>query len=287
VTGVSKTVLITGASSGIGEATALRLVRAGWKVVATARRPETLAGLAAAGCAIAALDVADFAGLEPAVAAIAARHGPVGVLVNNAGYSQSGVLETVSLDKVRAQFDVNVFGLLRLTQLVLPGMRAQRWGKIVNISSMGGELTFPGGGAYHATKHAVEGLSDVLRFEVAGFGIDVVVIQPGLVESRFSETAVASMGRAVTSGPYAALEETVARTTAGMTTTGGFARLSGTADDVARTIERAITVRRPRPRYKVTGAAHVLMRLRRLAGDRGWDRLLGRNYPQPGARNWP
>jgi NADP-dependent 3-hydroxy acid dehydrogenase YdfG len=284
VSAVSKTVLITGSSSGIGEATALRLVRAGWTVVATARRPETLSTLASAGCATGRLDVADLAGMEAALTSIVAAHGPIGVLINNAGYSQSGALETVPMGKVRAQFEANVFGLLRLTQLVLPAMRAQRWGKIVNISSMGGELTFPGGGAYHATKHALEALSDVLRFEVGGFGINVVVIQPGLVESRFSETAVASIGaRAVPAGPYAALEDVVVRTTATMTTTGTMARLSGVADDVARVIEKAITVRRPRPRYKVTAAAHVLIALRRLLGDRGWDWMLGRSYPQPRA----
>ena len=275
---VSRTVLITGASSGIGEATALRLARAGWKVVATARRPEALAALAAAGCATAIVDVAHLPTLPGVVEEIAAEHGPVGVLINNAGYSQSGALETLPIALIREQFEANVFGLLRLTQLVLPGMRAQRWGKIVNISSMGGELTFPGGGAYHATKHALEALSDVLRFEVAGFGIDVVVVQPGLVRSRFFETAVASMD-VPPDGPYAALESRVAAATA----SGGASRMAGTADDVARIIQRAITVRRPRARYRVTPAAHLLMTLRRLLGDRGWDWFIGRVYPQPHA----
>jgi NAD(P)-dependent dehydrogenase (short-subunit alcohol dehydrogenase family) len=279
LTGVSKTVLITGCSSGIGEATARRLVRAGWKVVATARRPETLADLAAAGCATLGIDVVDLPTLPAVVARIAAEHGPIGVLINNAGYSQSGVLETLPIALIREQFEANVFGLLRLTQLVLPAMRGQRWGKIVNISSMGGELTLPGGGAYHASKHAVEALSDVLRFEVAGFGIDVIVIQPGLVRSRFFETAVSSMDPPL-KGPYAGLERRVASATA----SGGGSRLAGSAADVARVIEKAITARRPRPRYKVTPAAHVMIGLRRLLGDRGWDRLLRRYYPQPGPR---
>jgi NAD(P)-dependent dehydrogenase (short-subunit alcohol dehydrogenase family) len=278
VADVSKTVLITGSSSGIGEATALRLAKSGWKVVATARRPEALTHLAAAGCAVARLDVADLPSMLPAVAEIAERHGPVGVLINNAGYSQSGVLETLPIAMVREQFEANVFGPLRLTQLVLPGMRAQRWGKVVNVSSMGGEITLPGGGAYHATKHALEALADVLRFEVGGFGIDVVVIQPGLVRSRFFEVAAASLEPSP-NGPYAALEHTVVR----MTAAGGQSRLAGTAEDVARIIERAITVRRPRPRYKVTPAAHLMMGLRRLLGDRGWDWFVGRLYPQPRA----
>jgi NADP-dependent 3-hydroxy acid dehydrogenase YdfG len=281
VPAISRTVLITGASSGIGAATGLRLVKAGWKVVATARRLETLAGLAAASCAIARLDIADSMAMESAVAGITAANGPVGVLINNAGYSQSGALETVPVDKVREQFEANVFGLLRLTQLVLPGMRAQGWGKIVNLSSMGGRLTFPGGGAYHASKHAIEALSDALRFEVAGFGVDVIVIQPGLIRSRFAETAVTSMEGKADEGPYAELERTVVAQTAASATTGGMARFAGDVDDVAQVIERAITVRRPRPRYKVTGAAHVLMAARRLLGDRGWDWLVGRFYPQP------
>jgi NAD(P)-dependent dehydrogenase (short-subunit alcohol dehydrogenase family) len=146
---------------------------------------------------------------------------------------------------------------------------------------MGGRLTFPGGGAYHATKHALEALSDTLRFEVGGFGIDVIVIQPGLVRSRFAETAVTSMTGEGSADAYAGLEGAVAAQTAASATTGGLARLAGEADDVARVIERAITVRHPRPRYKVTGAAHLLMGLRRLLGDRGWDWFVGRFYPQP------
>src|SRR5579884_2748224 len=150
----------------------MHLVAQGWKVYATARRPETLADLRERGCETLSLDVTDEASMQAAVEAVSEREGAVGVLVNNAGYSQSGALETVQLDQIRRQFETNVFGLLRMCQLVLPGMRRQRWGKIVNISSMGGRLTFPGGGVYHATKYAVEALSDALRFEVRGFGVD-------------------------------------------------------------------------------------------------------------------
>lgn len=279
---ISRTVLITGASSGIGEATALRLAKSGWSVVATARRPETLSVLAAAGCAVEKLDLADEASVTDGAARILDRHGPIGVLVNNAGYSQSGALETLPLDKVRAQFETNVFGLLRLTQLVLPGMRAQRWGKIVNISSMGGKLTYPGGGAYHATKHALEALSDVLRFEVAGFGIHVIVIEPGLVRTRFGDAAVESMEGVPAEGPYARLDKAVATTTQAAATTGALAWLAGSADDVARVIEKAISALHPRPRYRVTLAGHLLMTTRRVLGDRGWDAFLRTIYPQPG-----
>ena len=190
----SKAVLITGCSSGIGHATALLLVRVGWTVYATARRLDTLSDLEAAGCKTLPLDVTDEASMSAAVNAVIAAEGAVGVLINNAGYSQSGAVESVPLDQVRRQFETNVFGLIRMCQLVLPGMRDQHWGRIVNLSSMGGRLTFPGGGLYHGSKYAVEAISDALRFEVQGFGVEVIVIEPGLIVTNFGETAAGSVG---------------------------------------------------------------------------------------------
>lgn len=210
----SRAVLITGCSSGIGRACALRLVKAGWPVYATARRPEALSELAEAGCETLALDVTDEASMQAAVQQIEAEHGAVGVLVNNAGYSQSGAVESVPFEKIRAQFETNVFGLLRLTQLALPGMRRQGWGKIVLMGSMGGKLVFPGGGVYHATKYALEALADALRFEVEGFGIDVALIEPGLIRTEFSNTVHEKMGdllAAPDSDPYARFHSEVAR----------------------------------------------------------------------------
>jgi NAD(P)-dependent dehydrogenase (short-subunit alcohol dehydrogenase family) len=186
----SRAVLVTGCSSGIGAATAARLAAGGWTVYATARRPETLAELEAKGCRTLALDVTDEQSRKAAVDAVVAAEGAVGVLVNNAGYSQSGAVESVPDERVRAQFDTNVFGPLALCRLVLPGMREQGWGKIVNVSSMGGRFTFPGGGVYHATKHAIEALSDALRFEVKGFGVDVIVIEPGLIKTAFGGAGI-------------------------------------------------------------------------------------------------
>jgi len=277
---VSRTVLVTGASSGIGEATALRLARAGWPVVATARRPDRLVHLAAAGCQTGRLDVADLAALPEAAAEIAAKFGPVGVLVNNAGYSQSGALETLPIDKLRAQLETNVVGLLRLTQLVLPAMRAQGWGKIVNLSSMGGKVAYPGGGAYHASKHALEAISDVLRFEVAGFGVDVIVIEPGLVRTGFADAAVGSMDHVADTGPYAQLDTAVARITADAYRPGMAGWMVRPPDAVAKVIERALNARRPKPRYRVAGAG-MFIGLRRVLGDRLWDALLRQMYPQP------
>jgi NAD(P)-dependent dehydrogenase (short-subunit alcohol dehydrogenase family) len=275
---MTKSVLITGCSSGIGEATAARLVRSGWDVYATARRPETLSALADAGCTTLALDVTDEGSMTSAVDAVLRGAGKIDALVNNAGYSQSGALESVDVDDVRRQFETNVFGLLRLTQLVLPSMRAQRSGRIVNIGSMGGKLTFPGGGAYHASKYAVEALSDALRFEVAGFGIRVVLIEPGLITTNF-EAAVAA-GMPSGEGPYADFNAAVQKSTS-EAYDGPMARLGGPPEAVAKTIEKALTKSRPRPRYLGTPSAYGAIMTRRVMPDRAWDLAMKAQFPQP------
>src|SRR5215218_11452579 len=271
-------VLITGCSTGIGRATAERLARTGMTVYATARRPETIADLEEAGCRTLALDVVDEESMRAAVVAVALAEGSVGALVNNAGYSQSGAVESVPLDEVRRQFETNVFGLLRMCQLVLPGMRRAGAGRIVNISSMGGRLVFPGGGIYHATKYAVEALSDAMRFEVAGFGVQVVVIEPGLITTRFGKTAAG--GVATGDGPYAHFNAAVAAATASVYE-GPLSRLGAGPEAVAKTIEKAISADRPRTRYVVTASARVMLAQRRLLPDRLWDRLVGTSLPRP------
>jgi len=283
----NRSVLVTGCSSGIGRAVALRLRRGRWEVWASARRLEDLGELASAGCRTLALDVTDEASMEAAVAAVEETHGSVGALVNNAGYSQSGALETLPLDSVRRQFETNVFGVLRLAQLVLPGMRRAGRGRIVNVSSMGGRFTLPGGGAYHATKHALESLSDALRVEVRGFGVQVVVVQPGLIRTGFADTAERSLGAAEDreEGPYAAFNRSVAEITRDAYESGTMARLGGEPDDVARVIERALEARRPRARYRVTPSARLLLTLRAVLPDRFWDAFVAAQYPLPGARS--
>jgi NAD(P)-dependent dehydrogenase (short-subunit alcohol dehydrogenase family) len=276
---ISKAVLITGCSTGIGRATAEQLARHGHTVYASARRPESIEDLKQAGCRTLALDVTDEDSMRAAVEEVEHAEGAVGALVNNAGYSQSGAMETVALDDVRRQFETNVFGLLRMCQLVLPGMRRQGHGRIVNVSSMGGKLVFPGGGAYHATKHAVEAISDALRFEVRGFGVEVSIIEPGLIKTNFGETAVATVRHE--DGPYAEFNTAVAAVTAGAYE-GPLARLGAGPEAVARVIEKAITARRPRTRYKVTASARILMGQRALLPDRAWDRVVGTSYPRPG-----
>jgi NADP-dependent 3-hydroxy acid dehydrogenase YdfG len=275
----SKAVLITGCSSGIGHATAERLARDGWKVYATARRPESIADLADAGCETLALDVTDEASMEAAVDAVTAAEGAVGVLINNAGYSQSGAVETVPLDQVRRQFETNVFGLIRMSQLVLPGMREQRYGKIVNIGSMGGRLTFPGGGIYHATKYAVEALSDALRFEVRGFGVDVILIEPGLIKTNFAEAAVATVEEA-DDGPYGKFNDHVSKLTASAYK-GPMAKLGAGPEAVADKIAGALEAGRPRARYPVTPSAHLSINQRRFTPDRVWDMMMRTQFPTP------
>ncbi len=280
----SKAVLVTGCASGIGKATALHLAARGWPVYATSRDGRGLDELTAAGCTALALDVNDEASMVAAVAAVTAREGAVGVLVNNAGYSQSGAIEAVPMARVRAQFETNVFGLVRLTQLVLPGMRAQRWGKVVNVSSMGGKLTFPGGGYYHATKHAVEALSDALRFEVRGFGVDVAVIEPGLIRSGFGKAATAQMNIPAVGpdDPYGAFHAHVAKATVESYERGPLARLAGEVGDVARAVEKAITASKPRARYTVSASAKLLLSQRAILSDAAWDRFLRGSFPSPG-----
>jgi NAD(P)-dependent dehydrogenase (short-subunit alcohol dehydrogenase family) len=280
----SKAVLITGCSSGIGRASASRLARSGWTVYASARRPESLSELAEAGCRTLALDVTDERSMRDAVERVEQECGAVGVLINNAGYSQSGALETVPMDAVRRQFETNVFGVIGLIQLVLPKMRAQRWGKIVNVGSMGGRLTFPGGGCYHATKHALEALSDALRFEVAGFGIDVILLEPGLITTEFGSAAAASMAHAVAepdgADPYAQFNTVVGALTQGAYD-GPMRRLGAGPERVASTIERALGRRRAPTRIAITPSAKITIALRRLLSDRAWDAAMRQQFPQP------
>ena len=279
----SRAVLITGCSSGIGRATALRLAKSGWSVYATARRPETIADLKDAGCQTLALDVTDEGSMRSAVDAVEQAEGAVGVLVNNAGYSQSGAIETVPLEAVRRQFETNVFGLVRLTQMVLPRMRSRRFGKIVNLGSVGGRVVFPGGGQYHATKHALEAISDALRFELRGFGIDVILLEPGLITTEFGEAATASMTGITSSqdDPYARFNATVGAVTKGAYDSPMIRLIGAGPERIAKVIERSITRRRPPARITITPSAKIPIALRRVLTDRAWDAAMRRQFPQP------
>ncbi|MBL6750343.1 MAG: SDR family NAD(P)-dependent oxidoreductase [Nevskia sp.] len=274
----TRTVLITGCSSGIGQATAERLAQAGWNVFASARKAQSLEHLRQRGCKTLALDVTDEASMQAAVDAVQSQAGGIDALVNNAGYSQSGAVESVTPAQARAQFETNVFGLMRLTQLVLPGMRACGHGRIVNISSMGGTLTFPGGGWYHASKYALEALSDALRVEVKRFGVQVVVVQPGLIRTAFDKAALAALDGADAAGPYAEFNRRVGQATQEAYEKGPLARLGGEPDAVAKVIERALSARHPRARYTVTPSARLLMTMRRMMSDRAWDGFVASQF---------
>lgn len=282
-----RSVLITGSSTGIGHATALRLHRAGFAVYATARRPETLADLAELGITTLALDVTDEASMTAAVDRVVADHGAVDVLVNNAGYALAETVEEAPAEAVRAQFETNVFGPSRLIQLVLPGMRARRSGHIVNLSSIFGRFAVPGAGYYDATKHALEAISDALRLEVAPFGIQVVLVQPGPVRTRL---AAASQVRrpGLEEGPYADFHRTLAASTsrayddsAKPPSGDTAARRAIDPDDVARTIERALTARQARSRYPVGSLARTLLLLRRWLPSDAFDAFVRSKFPTP------
>ncbi|HEU5269938.1 MAG TPA: SDR family NAD(P)-dependent oxidoreductase [Jatrophihabitans sp.] len=293
-----KVVLLTGCSSGIGAATAGRLARHGHIVYATARQPDTLAGLTAGGCRALPLDVTDEASMQAAVRQVLTEQGRLDVLVNNAGYGLYGPVEQLAPAELRRQFETNLFGLVRLCQLVLPGMRERRAGRIVNVSSMGGRTTLPGGGAYHASKYAVEAISDALRIEVRRFGIDVVLIEPGVVRTPWSEQALRHQAAAGGAGepggqpdegrpsgdqpddPYADYKRAVSESFE-RAYRGPLARLSLSPEAVARVIVRACEVPRPRTRYLISPLARTLVTAKRLLPDRAYDRLLKQQYRLP------
>jgi NAD(P)-dependent dehydrogenase (short-subunit alcohol dehydrogenase family) len=263
-----RTALVTGASSGIGEATAVRLHELGFTVYGAARRVERMSGLAERGVRILAMDVTDDASMVSGIERIIAETGRIDVLVNNAGYGSYGALEDVPMDEAKYQFEVNVFGLARLTQLVLPHMRAQRDGYIVNISSVGGKIYEPLGSWYHATKFAVEGLSDSLRLEVKPFGIKVIVIEPGAIATEWSAIAADGLVKASSGTAYA---DQAARGAAILNLTDGNPRLASPPSVIGKAIGRAVTKRRPRTRYAIGGGAKPVVFLRGLLPDRAFD----------------
>jgi NAD(P)-dependent dehydrogenase (short-subunit alcohol dehydrogenase family) len=269
---MDKTALVTGASSGIGEATARRLLADGYKVFVAARRVDRMANLASLGATLLPLDLTDDASIVAAVATIKTAAGRLDVLVNNAGYGSYGALEDVPLDEARRQFEVNVFGLARLCQLVLPMMRAQKSGKIVNVTSIGGKIWEPLGSWYHATKYAVEGLSDCLRVEVGRLGIDVVVIEPGAIRTEWA--GIAREGLLQMSGNGAYAEQ--ARRHARMLATADTSNLASPPEVVAKTILRAVSARRPKTRYATGGGARTILFLNKILSDRMFDRLIRR-----------
>jgi len=269
---MKKVAVVTGASSGIGEATVRKLLDDGYEVYAAARRMERMAGLADRGARLLPLDLTDDASIAAAAARIEAESGRIDVLVNNAGYGSYGAVEDVPLDEARRQFEVNLFGAARLIQLLLPMMRARKSGKIVNVTSIGGKGWEPFGAWYHATKFALEGLSDCLRVELRPFGIDVIVIEPGAIRTEWTPIASASLRERsgeTAYGPYA-------RRHAKMFDGAADSKLPSPPEKVADIIAGAVTSRRPRTRYAAAGGARLFLFLNRILSDRMQDALMWR-----------
>lgn len=262
--------LVTGASSGIGEATARELKRRGFTVYGAARRVDRMEGLRAEGIRILSLDVTDDASVSAAVETIERESGRLDVLVNNAGYGSYGAVEEVSLDEGRRQFDVNVFGVMRLTQLVIPIMRKQKSGRIINVTSVGGKIYTPFGAWYHGTKHALEGMSDALRLELKPFGIDVIVIEPGAIKTEWGTIAADHLLATSGSGPYSAAVKRLSDTML----SGPMHERAADPSVIGGAIATASTARRPKTRYSAGYLAKPVLLMRRLLSDRAFDRLI-------------
>lgn len=268
--GQQKTALVTGASSGMGKEIARRLIEDGFVVYVAARHVEKMDDLARLGARTLRMDISKDEQIQLAVDTIIAESGGVDVLVNNAGFGLYGPIEDVGIDEARYQFEVNVFGPARLTQLLLPAMRKKGAGTIVNITSMGGKIYTLLGGWYHATKHALEGWSDCLRLELAPFGIRVVVVEPGLIETAFGDVAADGLLKRSGSGAYAELTQAVANSTKA-----AYGHGRGTDPGViARIVSQAVNAKRPRTRYVAGTYAKPMITLRKWLGDRMFDRMI-------------
>ncbi|MBL7946746.1 MAG: SDR family NAD(P)-dependent oxidoreductase [Flavobacteriales bacterium] len=263
-------ILITGASSGMGKAFAKRLINEGHIVYGAARRVEQMQDLVQAGGRAIALDITDDSSITAAVEQVIGEQGRIDVLINNAGYAIYGSVEETTLADARRQFEVNIFGLGRITQQVVPHMRDSGKGRIINISSMGGKMYTPLGAWYHATKHALEGWSDCLRLELKPFGIDVVIIQPGIIKTEFSDVMTGPMLQRSGVGPYGELARKVAKGAEN-----GMANGRGSDPAViAALVSKAVSARRPRTRYAGGFLAKPVMWVRIYLGDRFFDRMI-------------
>ncbi len=266
--------LVTGGSSGIGESTARALLAKGFTVYAVARRVDRMASLDELGVHTFAMDVTDDDSMVAGISRIVSEQGRIDVLVNNAGYGSYGAVEDVPIDEARRQFEVNVFGLARLVQLVTPHMRARRSGRIINISSIGGKFYEPFGAWYHATKFAVEGFSDSLRMELRPFGIKVVLIEPGPILTEWNEIARDSLLERSGDGAYAVH----ARRAHAVLTRFDEPSRASTPEEVADKIVKAALARRPAARYPVGRGARVITTSRDLLPDRVFDEVVSRTF---------
>lgn len=267
----NKVALVTGASSGMGRETVLELKKRGFIVYGGARRVDKMKDLENKGIHALYLDVTDDASMVSCVEEIVKKEGRIDVLVNSAGYGSLGAIEDVDIEEARHQFEVNLFGLGRMCQLVLPVMRKHDYGKIVNISSMGGRVTTLFAGWYYASKFAVEGFSDTLRMEAGHFGVDVILVEPGLVKSEWNIIALDRLKKETSKdGAYAGLSARYGNNLAGM-----YSKKEVTSPQfIAKTIGEAVTARKPKTRYLIGYCAKLCVFLNRLIGDRNYDKLI-------------
>lgn len=263
-----KVTLVTGASAGIGEVTAVRLKEAGFIVYAAARRLERMKSLENRGIHVLKLDLTVDESMVNCANTILAKHGQLDVLVNNAGYGSYGAMEDVSMEEARKQFEVNVFGLARLTQLFLLTMRKQRSGRIINVSSVGGKIGSPHGVWYQGSKFAVEGLSDSLRMELKQFNIDVVVIEPGAIKTEWSEITRANLIR--TSGHTAYGQKAKIHAAA----LEKYDNMGSKPEVIAKAIYNAATSKKPKTRYVIGKGISVMLFVKAILPDRMFDRIM-------------
>lgn len=267
---MSKTVLITGASSGIGKETAKLLLQKGYTVYGAARRLEKMKNLEELGMHLLQMDITKDASIITGINTIIKQTGRIDILVNNAGYGSYGALEDVPLSEAKYQFEVNVFGLARLCQLAIPYMRKQKAGKIINISSIGGEAGEPHGSWYHATKFAVEGLSDSIRMELKQFGIDVVVIQPGAIKTEWNTIAREHLIKVSGHTAYGKLVHKHAK----FLKSADEGKMASEPIVIAKAIEKAIEAKHPKTRYAVGGGAKFAKFMRRILSDKAHDKMM-------------
>lgn len=270
-----KVILVTGASAGIGKATALQLIAEGHVVYGAARRVENMKELEEAGGHVIKMDVLEEDQIQAGVQRMLDEQGRIDVLVNNAGYAVYGSVEDITIDEARRQFEVNIFGLARLTQLVLPGMREQKNGTIINVSSVGGKIFTPLGSWYHATKHALEGWSDCLRMETEQFGINTVIIQPGAIKTEFADVMNQPMLDRSKDGPYEPLAKALDQATTEAYEKKG---RHSPPEVIAKTISRAIAAKKPKTRYASGAFAGMLLFMRKWLSDRRFQKILSSQF---------
>ena len=264
--------LVTGASSGIGKAIAAQLLDDGYVVYTAARRVEKMADLEKLGAIPIKMDITNEDDVINLVEKIKQQHAGVDLLVNNAGFGSYGAMEDTTIEDAKYQFEVNLFGLARLTQAVLPYMREKKAGRIVNITSMGGKIYTALGSWYHATKHALEGWSDCLRLELAPFSIDVIIIEPGIIKTEFGTTLLGPMLERSGNSVYGSMANAVAEATKQSYEKGG----GSDPSLVAKAVSKALKARKPKTRYAVGKFAKQLIFLRKWFGDRVFDKVIQR-----------